>query len=155
MAPRAEHALAPPAMDRSEWSERYAAALRAQLAVLAPNLDVVIQRDALGLTISGAGWAIHAVHNEPNDDRSLSLMTMRGMQTSAVEFAIRHLCLAMAANQSPDRIVEFPLAPEDCAPTEDDWWHIGWIDVVSEPEEWVRIAVASVTPPHDVVDARG
>jgi hypothetical protein len=98
MAPRVEHALAPPTMNTSEWSEQYAAALRAQLAVLAPNLDVLIQRDAIGLTISGAGWAIHAVHSEPNDERYLSLMSMRGMQTSSFEFAIRHLCLAMAAN---------------------------------------------------------
>jgi hypothetical protein len=38
--------------------------------------------------------------------------------------------------RNPDRIAEFPLAPDDCEPTEDGWWHIGWVGVIGEPEEW-------------------
>jgi hypothetical protein len=43
---------------------------------------------------------------------------------------------ARARTRSPDRIAEFPRGVDDCEPAEDGWWHIGWIGVVGEPEEW-------------------
>jgi len=36
----------------------------------------------------------------------------------------------------PDRIAEFPRGVDDCEPAEDGWFHIGWIGVVGEPDEW-------------------
>ncbi|MFL5760265.1 MAG: hypothetical protein ACJ8FM_18985 [Xanthobacteraceae bacterium] len=36
----------------------------------------------------------------------------------------------------PDRIAEVPLAPEDCAPADDGFWHMGWIGVSGESEDW-------------------
>jgi hypothetical protein len=36
----------------------------------------------------------------------------------------------------PDRIAEFPRGVDDCEPAEDGWFHLGWIGVVGEPDEW-------------------
>jgi hypothetical protein len=43
---------------------------------------------------------------------------------------------AQSLTRYPDRIVEFPHGVDDCEPAEDGWWHIGWVGVIGEPEEW-------------------
>jgi hypothetical protein len=99
MTPHAEPALSSHDTSTGSWSARYATTLRAQLAQAAPELDVAIESDRIGLTISGAGWAIHAVDGAPDGERYLSLMAMRGMHTGAFELAIRALCLAMDVSE--------------------------------------------------------
>jgi hypothetical protein len=37
----------------------------------------------------------------------------------------------------PDRIAEFPHGVEDVEAPEDGWFHIGWIGVVGELDEWL------------------
>jgi hypothetical protein len=82
-----------------DWSARYAATLHAHLAQIAPDLAATIGSDAIGVTITGDGWAIHAVSSAPHGERYLSLMAMRGMGDASFELAIRDLCLAMNADQ--------------------------------------------------------
>jgi hypothetical protein len=38
--------------------------------------------------------------------------------------------------RSPDRIAEFPRGVVDVEAPADDWFHIGWIGVIGEPEKW-------------------
>ncbi|MFL5758360.1 MAG: hypothetical protein ACJ789_01400 [Thermomicrobiales bacterium] len=85
--------------DSHDWSITYAATLREQLTEIAPELAVAIASEPIGLTITGTGWAIHAVRSDPHSERYLSLMAMRGMDNCCFEMAIRDLCLAMDANQ--------------------------------------------------------
>jgi hypothetical protein len=110
MAPQAESTFPSQDTSTSRWSARYAATLREQLSEVAPDLDISIESDRIGLTISGAGWAIHAVNGEPNGERYLSLMAMRGMHTGAFELAIRALCLAMDVSER--QVHEAPMIGE-------------------------------------------
>jgi hypothetical protein len=89
--------------DTGDWSARYAATLHEQLAQIAPGLTATIGSDSIGLSISGNGWAIHAVTSAPHGERYLSLMAMRGMGDDSFEMAIRELCLAMDADQRHPR----------------------------------------------------
>jgi hypothetical protein len=43
---------------------------------------------------------------------------------------------ARERTRSPDRIAEFPRGVDDCEEIENCWFHIGWIGVIGEPEEW-------------------
>jgi hypothetical protein len=98
MALQLDCASAPVVGESDDWSVQYAIALKDELAELAPDLAVSVQSDAIGITISGTGWAIHAVRSEPDGERYLSLMAMRGMHNSSCERAIRDLCMAMDAD---------------------------------------------------------
>jgi hypothetical protein len=85
--------------DTGDWSAQYAATLHAHLAEIASDLAATIGSDSIGLSITGNGWAIHAVSSTPDGERYLSLMAMRGMGDDSFEMAIRDLCLAMATDQ--------------------------------------------------------
>jgi len=43
---------------------------------------------------------------------------------------------ARTRTRYPDRIAEFPRGVDDVVLAEGGWWHIGWVGVVGEPEEW-------------------
>jgi hypothetical protein len=44
--------------------------------------------------------------------------------------------VARTRTRYPDRIAEFPRGINYIEEPEDGWWHIGWVGVVGEPEEW-------------------
>jgi hypothetical protein len=48
----------------------------------------------------------------------------------------RAAAVARTRTRYPDRITEFPRGVDDCEPVDDTWFHIGWIGVIGEPEEW-------------------
>jgi hypothetical protein len=43
---------------------------------------------------------------------------------------------ARTRTRYPDRIAAFPRGVDDVDEVEDGWFHIGWVGVVGEPEEW-------------------
>jgi hypothetical protein len=43
---------------------------------------------------------------------------------------------ACSLSRHADRITLLPRPPHDCELVEERWFHIGWIGVVREPEEW-------------------
>jgi hypothetical protein len=63
-------------------------------------------------------------------------MTTRATTEQITEAMHRAAQVAREHTRYPDRIAEFPRGVDDCEPVEDGWWHIGWIGVVGEPEEW-------------------